>query len=482
MAFLLPLMVYLLTTCTTVYNLDSAEFSAAVHVLGIVRATGYPLYMLLGKAFTILMPVGDIGFRLNAMSALCAAGTSVLLYHFAYRLVRQRAAALGAALVFAFSYYFWAQAVVAEVYTLHTLLMAALLLLLLHWKESRSDRVLAAISLLYGLSFGNHMSTLLLAPGIGLFLLIVAGRDLLQPRRMLFLVGPFVLGLSIYLYIPLRYLAQPQFNYAGHYDATGQFIPMDMTRPKNIWWLISGQGFQGLMFDYSAAELLAEIQGAIHRLWGNFLGIGILPGLMGAWIQARRRPKHFLLLSLTLITNAIFFINYRVVDKEVMFLPVYLIWAVWVAEGFAWLIQWVQDQRSTAQNRSPAWAWGLAILALAAIVVNWPLVDVRHDSRARERAETIFSIAGPDAIVFGWWTSAPPMHYLQIVENQRSDVLVINRFLIGAEEMYALIDRSLGKRPVYTVELDEGLVTVYRAVPLGPVFELTPRQVAGANR
>jgi len=68
------------------------------------------------------------------------------------------------------------------------------------------------------------------------------------------------------------------------------------------------------------------------------------------------------------------------------------------------------------------------------------------------------------------------------VEDQRSDVLVINRFLIGAEEMYSLIDNSLGQRPVYAVELDEGLVGTYNIVSVGPMFELTPREMAGTER
>ncbi len=481
LAFLLPLLAYLLTACSTVYNLDSAEFSAAVYVLGIVRATGYPLYLLLGKAFTLLFPIGEVGFRLNVMSAVCAAGTVALLYHFLRRLVQQRAAALAASLLFAFSYYFWAQAVVAEVYTLHTLLVIALLLLLLYWEQRQADRLLAAFGLLYGLSFGNHMSSLLLAPGFALFLLTTAGKELLRPRRLLLLLLPFAAGLGIYLYLPLRYLAQPAFNYAGHYDALGRFVPLDMTHPANIWWLISGQGFQGLMFDYSPAELLGEVVQAAHRLWGNFLGIGLVPGLLGAWCQGRRRPRTFALLGLIFVANMVFFINYRVVDKAGMFVSAYLIWAVWVGEGYAWLVRWVQGRRGVEERRSPAWAWGLAALAVAALAVNWPLVNIHADTRARDRAEAALTQANPDAIIFGWWTSAPPMHYLQFVEGLRPDVQVINRFLIGAEEMYALIDRSLGQRPVYVMELDEGLVGAYWPVPVGPMFELTPRELAGVE-
>jgi hypothetical protein len=481
LAFLLPLLVYLLTACSTVYNLDSAEFSAAAHVLGIVRATGYPLYLLLGKLFTILLPAGDVAFRLNAMSAVCAAGTVALLYQLVRRLTQQRVVALAASLLFGFSYYFWTQAVVAEVYTLHTLLMVSLLLLLLRWEESRSDALLAAFGLLFGLSFGNHMSTLLLVPAFGFFLLAVAGTEMFRPKRLAALLVPFIAGLGIYLYIPLRYLAHPPFNYAGAYDATGRFIPLDLTRPANLWWLVSGKGFQQLMFDYTPVEFMDEVGQAVHRLWGSFLGLGVVPGILGAWVQARRRWRHFILFGLIFAANLVFFVNYRVVDKTTMFVPVYLIWAIWIGQGYAALVKWVQGWRQADRHHAPAWAWGLVLLMVVPLFVNWPLIDVQNDTRARDRAQAALSEAGPQAIIFGWWTSAPPIHYLQMVENQRPDVLVINRFLIGADEMYALIDRSLGDRPVYVMELDEGLIGAYQLEPVGPMFELTPRKLVGVE-
>ncbi|HSJ54487.1 MAG TPA: DUF2723 domain-containing protein, partial [Anaerolineae bacterium] len=417
LAFLLPLAVYLATACRTVYNLDSAEFSAAVHVLGIVRATGYPLYLLLGKAFAILLPVGDVAFRLNVMSALCGAGTVVLLYHLARRLVGMRAAALAAALLFGFSYYFWAQAVVAEVYTLHTLLLCALLLLLLHWESRRADGLLAAASLLYGLSLGNHLSSILVAPGLVAFVLAVGGREVLAPRRLLVLACLFFAGLGVYAYLPLRYLATPAFNYAGHYDGAGQFVPLDLTRLENLWWLVSGQGFRELMLGYTPAETVAEVGATLHRLWGAFLGVGLLPGLVGAWAQGRRQPRILLLLGLTFVANVAFYTTYRVVDKASMFVPAYLIWAVWIAEGCAWIAGWLQEQRAGARTPSPAWTWLLVLLALAALLLNGPLVNVRDDTRARDRAEAILQSAGPECIVFGWWASAPPVQYLQLVEG-----------------------------------------------------------------
>jgi hypothetical protein len=69
-AFGFPFLIYILTLAPTIYNLDSAELTTAVAANGIVRATGYPLYLILGKIWSGL-PIGDMGFRMNLFSAFC---------------------------------------------------------------------------------------------------------------------------------------------------------------------------------------------------------------------------------------------------------------------------------------------------------------------------------------------------------------------------------------------------------------------------
>src|SRR3989304_9859212 len=75
--------VYLLTLAPTIYIEDAAEFAAAVPTLGITHPSGFPLYMLLGKLFTILVPFGNMAFRVNLFSA---ATTSFALAVFYYAL------------------------------------------------------------------------------------------------------------------------------------------------------------------------------------------------------------------------------------------------------------------------------------------------------------------------------------------------------------------------------------------------------------
>ena len=193
LAFGLPFVLYLLTLAPTIYNLDSAELTTAAATGGIVRATGYPLYLLLGRVWSWL-PIGDVGFRMNLFSAFCGALTIAL----AERILRRmqvsawaRFAALG---LLACAPFFWAMSLIAEVYTLHTALMAGIILLLLRWAESPTPRRLALVGLTVGLSLGHHAATVLLLPGCAWYILSVAPRRALAPRALIPAIGALLLG------------------------------------------------------------------------------------------------------------------------------------------------------------------------------------------------------------------------------------------------------------------------------------------------
>ena len=76
-SFGLPFMVYLLTLAPTIYNLDSAELTTAAYTGGLMRSTGYPLYLTLGH-FWSKIPLGDVGYRMNLLSAIFGALTIFL--------------------------------------------------------------------------------------------------------------------------------------------------------------------------------------------------------------------------------------------------------------------------------------------------------------------------------------------------------------------------------------------------------------------
>lgn len=229
-AFGLPFALYLLALAPTIYNLDSAELTTAVATGGLVRATGYPLYLLLGRVWSWL-PIGDVGYRTNLFSAFSGALTVALAERILRRLRIGPFATFGALGLLACAPFFWALSLIAEVYTLHTALMAGLILLLLRWADRPTPARLALVALMMGLSAGNHAATVLLVPGCLWYVATVARRRAFEPRALVSALVALLVGLGVYLYLPIRYAANPSFNYAGHYDATGTFIPVDLRTP-----------------------------------------------------------------------------------------------------------------------------------------------------------------------------------------------------------------------------------------------------------
>lgn len=453
----LPLALYLATMAPTFYGLDSAELTTAVATGGIVRATGYPLYLLVGRIWLALLPpVGDVGFRMNLMSAVAGALTIFL----ADRILRRlrvgpwpRAGALG---LLACAPAFWSMSIVAEVYTLHCALMAATILLLMRWAETPTPRRLLPPALLVGLSLGNHASTVLLLPGYLWFVLAHQPRVMRSARAWLVGLVAVLTACAIYLVLPLYYRAGPAFNYAGLYDGTGRFVPVDLTSAAGLWWLVSGERFRGMMFGYAAFELPAQVSAFARALWTAFFAIGVGPALVGVLVLWRRDWRFASTWTLLFLGNAVFFVNYRVVDKETMFLPAFVLWAIALGVGYQWLVGYLQRQDLGAEARRLAQAVMVGAVVLA-VGWHWHSVDLSDDWSSRQEAEAILQQVAPDALVLGRWQTIPALQYLQLVEGQRPDVTLINRFLISYGDMRQVILAELGRRPVYVDDILAGL-------------------------
>ncbi|MGH7790236.1 MAG: glycosyltransferase family 117 protein, partial [Candidatus Binatia bacterium] len=177
--------VYAAGACPTIYVGDSGELVAAVHVLGVPHPTGYPLYVLLGKLWSLAVPLGSIAYRMSLFSAACAALAGALVYQVGRQLALAPSAALCAALLFAFSPSFWGEATVQRVYALNALFVALATLCAVRWQMRNEPRWLVATALVCGLGAANHTFMALYAVA---FALAAAARVAVLAWR----VGPAV--------------------------------------------------------------------------------------------------------------------------------------------------------------------------------------------------------------------------------------------------------------------------------------------------
>ena len=144
---------------------DTAAFQDAGGALDVTPRQGYPLYFALGN-LVVWAVGGEPAYGMNLASAIAAALACGVLTWLATRMTHSTLGGVFTGLLFAGSYTFWSQAVIAEVYALHLLMLTLSLLALLWWSERPSSlRRLALFFGVYAVGYGNHlMMVLLLAP------------------------------------------------------------------------------------------------------------------------------------------------------------------------------------------------------------------------------------------------------------------------------------------------------------------------------
>lgn len=204
--------IYLLTLYPTVGTEDSGELIVSAATLDIAHPPGYPLHTLLGKLFTILIPFGNIGWRVNLLSAFFGAATVTLLYLFIKKLTKHDLLAMTASLFFGLSDIFWSQSIRTETYTLNSFFLILILVILLTWYETKANKYLLWLAFLYGLSLTNHHLMFLAGPPILIFVLIADWKKVLQIKTVALCLLLFIAGLSVYLYLPIRTLLGPYDN------------------------------------------------------------------------------------------------------------------------------------------------------------------------------------------------------------------------------------------------------------------------------
>jgi len=384
---------------------DGGELAAAAWSLGIPHPPGYPTYVLLAHLLTYL-PIGEVATRTNLLSALCAAATAALVAWTLARAGCRWAAAAAAGDALALAPLLWSQATVTEVHTLNGLFAALLAAWALLSGRGRRGRAWAlAVGAAWGLSMGNHPTALFCAPLVALAL----GRS---GRRWGWGVAGVMLGLGVYLYLPLRAAAAPPINW-GDPRTLGRF-----------WWTVSGAPYRQFVLSLPLAYLPARSLAWIRLLTDQFSPLGLALALWGA-AALRVEDRPFLAATGgTIALVSLFALGYNTSDSYLYLIPAVVCLGLWLGVGMDALL-------SVLFARAHWAAWGMAALLLllpvAGLLLRFPVFDLSADRTPEEFGAAVLTQAPPRAVVFSRQDAHTfTLWYLQQTQGLRPDVVVVD--------------------------------------------------------
>jgi len=213
--FLFSFIVFYSTVAPTVSFWDCGEFIACSFKLAVPHPPGAPLFLLVGRIFTLLPIFADIAKRVNIISTFSSAFTVLFLYLTIVIMIKQYLKDAGngfmryvphlggviGALTFAFTTSFWFNAVEAEVYAPSMLFTSLVVWLIMVWSERSeeigNEKYLLVIMYLVGLATGVHLLNVLALPMV--FMIIYFKKYPLNQKTFIYftLVGA---GLTAMVY------------------------------------------------------------------------------------------------------------------------------------------------------------------------------------------------------------------------------------------------------------------------------------------
>jgi hypothetical protein len=454
--------------------LDSVEYQLTTLVLGVSHPPGHPLFTLLGRLFITLAPFGNLAYRLNLFSVVSSAITVALILRLTYLLTRSVPLALLGALSLGGAVRFWYQALYAEVYALYNLFVAAEMLALVAFMQTRKPWLYFAGTALYALSFGANALALFLLPMWLWAVLTTDHRMLTRPRNFALTAGIVLVAAAQYLYIPLRAFQHPPFcNYCPE---TWAEVPA----------FLLGQPFSASLFGVQSQYWLQRSADSGYQMMLQFWPIGVVLGAIGLWGLLARQTRIGVLFLLGIGAHWAFVVGYDVVDWSDFMTPVYVMVAPLIAVGTGDVWNWLTQQMAAWSG----WRRALRTAILAALAVsmvglivatfsnNYPLVDQsqKHDWHVWARQLL-------DQMEPGAWLLTPPtptdgfaqswaLRYVSWSENRAPDMQVV--YVPGLDPpgpppgylRYEEALPHLAEHSVYVVDLNDDRLGEYALLPI----------------
>ena len=509
---------YLLTLAPSTAMWDTSEYIAAAYTFGLPHPPGNPLFVIVGRAFSVLPIAPTVAMRINVLAAISSAVAAgmwflitehVLRSWLRPRLVRLAGAGAGAA-IGAAAFTVWNQSVVNEkVYTISLAGIAIVSWLAVRWTRDPSgplgDRRLVLAAYLCGLGYANHMAGMLPAGALGLAILAIRPRTFLRGRLMFACLLAMFAGLTPFATQPIR---------AAYFPAINEGEPTGCRTKLEMSCTLSKATLDSFLYNFNRKQYAKPSLDDRQASFGQQLGMWWLYfkwqwmrdpdsswpftqsllaatffvlGLVGAWSHASRdRPSfwYFGALMFTMTLLLIYYLNFKlgnsqdalspqdheVRDRDYFFIWSFSAWGVWAALGLVYVWESIaamvgtqlrrNGKVSVSQPTTRGWLMAAPTMAFALVplATNWNAAPrSRHHATRNVAVDLLNSVEPYGVLVTVGDNDTFPLWYAQEVEGVRRDVVIANTSLLNTD-WYA---RQVIRRPIYDYDAARG-PTIYR--------------------
>lgn len=426
-AVAVPTAIYVASASHEPASWDTAEFQGVPYILGISHPTGFPLFVLLGYAWSHVVAVGSIAFRMNALSAVCLGAAALMAYAVALRLGASRPIALFATLWYSLTQNVWSHANRAEAQDLAVTCETLAIYAFVRWLQEDDSKWFAGAFALYGLGMAAHPNALWLLPGF------IAGAVAAKRRPQLRLVAAsfalVIAGLALYLYLPLR---------SAYIVAHGLDPTLGLGTSGGIFWNYNNPSSPGgLLIDLSGKEsnattyllasfnpihvqeaLWAFIQGLAEQ-YGAFVVVLTFAGFAIAW---KRDWRVTLFICLACTIALIFSVTY----SEEGDIGRYRLLALWLAVP---LVASLVPRELTGWKGTLARAALIAFLAggaYSAAVAHPEYFDHEPGEGGRWVINAVTPHTSPGSIIVVDWLDATSLAYGAYVDGSLPGRIIVS--------------------------------------------------------
>lgn len=210
--FLSIALLYFHNLTRDIYSGDIGDLVTAAYVGGVAHPPGYPLFSFVGFILSHLPIPLPVVSRVGLISVFSSLAGLIIYFNFTLKVTKSIFLSLLSTSILAFSYLFWLTAEIPEGLGLNNLFAIVILYLTVEFYKKKKAKYLFLVALFIGLSLTNQLQIIMLFPPL-LIIALKHWRFIFRKKTIFKVLLFFLLGLSVYVYIPIAASRNPPINW-----------------------------------------------------------------------------------------------------------------------------------------------------------------------------------------------------------------------------------------------------------------------------